>query len=450
MIAPRAAGIEVVGLQHGTDAVCRILELLVALPEDQRLARSRLREPQEELQGGGLAGPVGTQKAGDRARFERERQPIDGHHIAVALGEIANANHARIVTTYKGADMCRPEYPIYSRRSTRATMRSARFGFTVPHRSVHLLDALVPLIAAAVITLSGVLHGGGGVRPVPLAVGLGAAASLLARRRAPGLTLAVSGAFALSLLHIDASAGATAVIAPAVALYSLAMRRGRASQLVAAFAAVAAVILADTLHAGSPTLLQTLGHVLLVAIPLLAADAHRTRHAYVSLLREQLELAERTREQEARRRAEQERMRIARDLHDVVAHTLTTINVQAATAAHLLDRNPDHARAALETIELASRDAIAELRAIVGVLRDPDHPEAPRAPSPGVDEVVDLVRRAREEGVDVDIDVVGAQPEHVPDAVSLAAFRIVQESLTNARRHAAGAPVRVRLAFAHG
>jgi signal transduction histidine kinase len=309
------------------------------------------------------------------------------------------------------------------------------------------LDAVVPLVVGAVITLGGVLHGGGSARPVAIAVGLGAAVSLAWRRRAPGWTLVVSGALALILLHIDSSAGAVAVIAPAVALYSLALRRGRVAQLLAAVAAVAAVILVDVLHAGSPTLLQTLGHVLLVAIPLLAADVHRTRHAYVALLRERLELAERTREQEAQHRAEQERMRIARDLHDVVAHTLTTINVQAATAAELLDRNPAHARAALETIEDASRDAIGELRAILGVLRDRENRDAPLTPAPGVEAVGDLVSRAREEGVDVDMDVVGERPERVPDAVSLAAFRIVQESLTNARRHAVGAPVRIKLLF---
>jgi signal transduction histidine kinase len=312
---------------------------------------------------------------------------------------------------------------------------------------MHLLDAVVPLVVGAVITIGGVLHGGDGARPGPIALGLAAAASLAWRRRAPGWTLAVSGALALILLHEDPSAGATAVLAPAVALYSLALTRSRASQLLAAVAAVAAVVLADALHSGNPTLLQTLGHVLLVAIPLLAADAHRTRHAYVTLLRERLELAERTREQEGERRAEQERMRIARDLHDVVAHTLTTINVQAATAAELLDGNPGHARAALETIEDASREAIGELRAILGVLRDGEDRDAPLTPAPGLDDVADLVRRTREEGVDVHIDVAGERPARVPDAVSLAAFRIVQESLTNARRHAAGAAVRVRLAY---
>jgi signal transduction histidine kinase len=344
--------------------------------------------------------------------------------------------------------MGRAVYPLYSSGSTRSVKRGARFAGTVPRRSVHLLDGVVPLAVGAVITAGGVLRGGD-PEPWALVVGLGAAAALLARRRAPGWTLALSGGLTLLLLHIDPTAGVAAVIAPAVALYSLALRRGRASQLLAAVAAVAAVIVADTLHAGSPTLLQTLGHVLLVAIPLLAAEAHRTRNAYVSLLRERLELAERTREQEAERRADQERMRIARDLHDLVAHTLTTINVQAATAAELLDRNPAHARTALETIEDASRDAIGELRAILGVLRDGED-DAPLAPAPGLGAVPELVRRTREGGLDVELDVVGDRPWRVPDAVSLAAYRIVQESLTNARRHAAGAPVSVRLSFEPG
>jgi signal transduction histidine kinase len=312
---------------------------------------------------------------------------------------------------------------------------------------VHVLDAAVPLVVGAVITLGGVLHAGGGDRPLALAVGVGAAAALVARRRAPGWTLAVSGGLALMLLHVEPAAGATAVIAPAVALYSLALRRGRLAQLLAGGAAVVAVILVEALHRGRPTPLQTLGHVLLVAIPLLAAEAHRTRHAYVALLRERLELAEQTREQEAQRRAEQERTRIARDLHDVVAHTLTTINVQAATAAQLLDRDPAHARAALETIEDASRDAIDELRAILGVLRDRDDGDAPLSPAPGVDTVAELVQRTREGGLDVQLEVTGERPARVPDAVSLAAFRIVQESLTNACRHAAGASVRVSFAF---
>jgi signal transduction histidine kinase len=247
------------------------------------------------------------------------------------------------------------------------------------------------------------------------------------------------------LLHVDGSAGAVAVIAPAVALYSLAVTRGRTQQVLAAVAAVAAVIVADLLHSGRPGVLQTLGHVALVAVPLLAAEVMRTHRSYLSLQLERLELAERTREQEAQRRAEQERMRIARELHDVVAHTLTTINVQAAAAAERLDAGD--ARAALETIEDASHEAIGELRAILGVLRDPEVPDAPRVPAPGVENIGELVQGARDAGLEVELEINGKRPAHLSDAVSLAAYRIVQESLTNALRHAAGALVRVDLRF---
>jgi signal transduction histidine kinase len=316
----------------------------------------------------------------------------------------------------------------------------------VPSRVPYLADVLVSVLVAAVITIGGLAHSGD-VRPVALALGCAAGLSLLGRRRAPAATLAVSGTLTVVLLHVEPAAGAAAVIAPAVALYSLALRRDTRARIIAAAAAVAAIVLADSLHSGGPTLLQTLGHVLLVAIPLLIADVHRTRHANIALLRERLELAERTREQEAERRAEHERLRIARDLHDVIAHTLTTINVQASIAAELLDRDPGHARGALETIEHASHDAIDELRAILGVLRGDDDGDAPLRPAPGLDDVPELVRRTRGDGVDVRMAVVGDRPQRVPEAVSLAAYRILQESLTNARRHAGGAAVHVTLSF---
>jgi signal transduction histidine kinase len=276
-------------------------------------------------------------------------------------------------------------------------------------------------------------------------LGLAAAATLWMRRIAPGWTLAISGALVAVLLHVDRSAGTVAVLAPAVALYSLALRRGRTVQLLAAVAAVGAVLLADLLHAGRPGIVPTLGHVLLVAIPLLAAEAIRTHRTNVSLLTDRLKLAQRTREQEAERRAEQERMRIARELHDVVAHTLTEINVQAAAAAERTE--PGEARTALERIEDASHGAIGELRAVLGVLRNPANRDAPRGPAPSLHDIAGLVERARTTGLAVELEVGGEPPERISDASSLAAYRIVQESLTNARRHAAGTPVRVELGF---
>jgi signal transduction histidine kinase len=314
-------------------------------------------------------------------------------------------------------------------------------------RSVVLLDTSVAVLVGGVIAVAGVANERGHVPSAALVLGLAAAATLVARRRAPGWTLVASGALVQALFYIDTGVGTVAVLAPAVALFSLALTRGRLQQLLGASAAVAAVIAADVLHQGGLSIIHTLGHVGLVAVPLLAAETLRTRRSNVSLLLERLALAERSREQEAQRRAEQERVRIARDIHDVVAHTLTTINVQAATACELLDRNPDHARSALRTIEDASRDAIGELRAVLGVLRSPGDVDPPRVPTPGVQDVEELVGRARDEGVDVRLDVSGAQPARLADAVSVAAYRIVQESLTNARRHAAGASVHVALAY---
>lgn len=313
-----------------------------------------------------------------------------------------------------------------------------------------LLDAAVPVLAGGVAVVGIAVHGGGEEpQPLTLALALAAAAALIARRRAPLATLAVSGALVLALLAVDHTAGGAAVIAPAVALYTVGLTRSRSHELAAGAAAVAAVVLADTFLAGNDAIgwLAMVGHAALVAVPLLAAEAVRNRRSYVALLHERLDLAERTREEEAQRRVEQERLRIARDLHDAVAHSLTTINVQAGVAAHLLDRNPANARGALRTIEDASHEALDELRAIVGVLREHDGERAPLDPTPTVDAVRELVDRVRALGLDVSLDIRGARPGRLPEAVQLAAYRIVQESLTNARRHAAGAPAHIGLSF---
>jgi signal transduction histidine kinase len=250
------------------------------------------------------------------------------------------------------------------------------------------------------------------------------------------------------LFAVDHTAAGGAVFAPAVALYSVGLTRTRLHQFAAGLAAVTAVVATDLfLTDDSFTWFETLGHAALVAVPLLAAEAVRNRRSYVALLLERLEWAERTRDEEARRRVEQERLRIARDLHDAVAHALTTINVQAGVAAHLLDQDPGNARAALGTIEDASHEALDELRAIVGILREHDGERAPLDPAPTLAAVSELVERARSVGLDVTLDIRGEPPRRLSEAVQLAAYRIVQESLTNARRHAASARARVGLSF---
>jgi signal transduction histidine kinase len=118
------------------------------------------------------------------------------------------------------------------------------------------------------------------------------------------------------------------------------------------------------------------------------------------------------------------------------------------TAAAAAERGaPGESRDALEQIERRSHGAIAELRGILGVLRGPDSAEPPRAPTPGLDDICEMVARARDAGLEVSLDVHGSAPAHVSDTTSLAAYRIVQESLTNVRRHAPGAPAAVTLRF---
>jgi signal transduction histidine kinase len=163
---------------------------------------------------------------------------------------------------------------------------------------------------------------------------------------------------------------------------------------------------------------------------------------------------ERAREEAARRRALDERVRIARDLHDAVAHSMSLINIQAGVALHLMGgrsaraapgpeqpgqtpsgpQQPDQVRHALEVIKASSKDALVELRSILGVLRQVDE-AAPRLPTPGLREVGDLVEQSALSGVEACLDVAGDLAA-VPRPTDLAAYRIVQESLTNVARHA--------------
>jgi signal transduction histidine kinase len=193
----------------------------------------------------------------------------------------------------------------------------------VKHDRSHIGDAVIVAWVVVVIAVGVAVRADPSTRPLALTLGLAAGAVLVLRRRAPTATFAISGALVLVLFAVDSTAGAIAVIAPAVALYTLALSRGRIHLAVAVAAAAAAVVLADLFLAGGhgTLTLQTAAHVSLVAIPVLAAEALRNRRAYIQVLLERLEQAEREREEELERRAQQERLRIARDLHDVVAHT---------------------------------------------------------------------------------------------------------------------------------
>jgi signal transduction histidine kinase len=156
----------------------------------------------------------------------------------------------------------------------------------------------------------------------------------------------------------------------------------------------------------------------------------------------------RTRAEEERRQASEERLRMARELHDVLAHNISMINVQAGVALHLMDDDPEQARTALAAIKEASKEALGEMRGVIGALRAQGE-TAPRAPTAGLDRLDDLLARARSAGLEVEVEVTGdRRPLHA--GTDLAAFRIVQESLTNVTRHAGPGPVTARVRIAYG
>jgi signal transduction histidine kinase len=154
-------------------------------------------------------------------------------------------------------------------------------------------------------------------------------------------------------------------------------------------------------------------------------------------------------EAEAQRRLAEERLRIARELHDVVSHSISMINVQAGVAVHVMDERPEEARAALVAIKGVSRDALRDLRAILGLLRQTDDAE-PRSPAAGLEQVPALAGNVRRTGVRVALDLGEPNGRPLPASVDLTAYRVIQEALTNVVRHAPGAAAMVTVRRAEG
>ncbi|MEU2131610.1 sensor histidine kinase [Streptomyces sp. NPDC018352] len=190
--------------------------------------------------------------------------------------------------------------------------------------------------------------------------------------------------------------------------------------------------------------------VIVLTVPFVLAwvlgDSMRTRRAYFSQLEERAARLEREREAQSKVAVAAERARIARELHDVVAHNVSVMVVQADGAAYVMDAAPDQAKQALETISSTGRQALAEMRRLLGVLRTGDAQESGEyVPQPDVDQIEDLIEQVRQAGLAVDFKIEGT-PRPLPSGVELTAYRIVQEALTNTRKHGgpdAGASVRL-------
>ncbi len=254
---------------------------------------------------------------------------------------------------------------------------------------------------------------------------------LIGRSRWPWPVFGVSLA-AATVFTARSYPGGPIYLATAIALYGVAAASSRrigyltagvtgALLFVVSVAARGEAALNDLLFFGWP------------AVAVLAADAVRGRRERVIAETERRRHLEEQQAEEQRRLLAEERLRIARDLHDSVAHSIATINVQSGVAAHLLGREPGPAGAALEAIRVASRDVLEELGTMLAVLRDGD--AAPRHPTVDLDRIDDLVASSRLAGLDVDLRREGSLADVRP-AVGAAAYRITQEALTNVIRHA--------------
>jgi signal transduction histidine kinase len=284
---------------------------------------------------------------------------------------------------------------------------------------------------------------------VPLAVGQGLL--LLGRRRAPMAVLAAATLLGAFMLAVGYPAG-DAIFATGCAAYALAVHGRRAGgaelagTLRGAGAVLAAAVAVAVASAAPGARSQpgawgsfTLGA--LVAASGVLGYAVRTRRDYVAELRDRAARLEAAEGERAARAVVDERLRIARELHDVIGHSISLIAVQAEAAARSARSNPDAVPAFVSAISAASRQALAEMRGVLAVLR-PDA-EAELSPQPGLEQVGELVASLRAGGLETRLE---AEPMHLPPGIALAVYRIVQESLTNVLRHAgAGAKAGVSI-----
>lgn len=227
------------------------------------------------------------------------------------------------------------------------------------------------------------------------------------------------------------------VIAAAVAMFGVANRRSRRTSVLVVLATVSAIALLGLLAATEGVFdPRSIQFAVTVAFAGAAGDATRSRREYITAMTERAERAEQTRESEARRRVTEERLRIARDLHDAVAHQISVISLNAGVASSALDTRPEKAREALGTIRTAARSVLGEIGDLLEVLRRDERIAEEAGPQPGLDRLDDLVHRFAADGLQVTLRREG-DSSRVSGAVGLVAYRVVQEALTNALKHGA-------------
>ncbi|MCO6007780.1 sensor histidine kinase [Actinoallomurus purpureus] len=299
-------------------------------------------------------------------------------------------------------------------------------------------DALASAVLAAAYLVTVLVQGEDGAsgrRPEAFCVLLGAVtlASLTVRRRLPVVVLAFSAAVCVTLTAMGYEVSAPAV-ALLIATYTVAAHRGLATSLPVG--TVTLVVFIGLLIAVRADFWQAVSNTFLFVGVWWLGRSLRLRRAYLNELEARARRLERARAADARAARTEERSRIARELHDVVAHHVSVMTVQAGAARRILERDPQAVRDALTTIEQMGRTALGEMRRLVGVLRTEAEPaRGELSPQPGVSDVGELVDHLRETGLQVQLWIEG-EGRSLSPGVDLAAFRLIQEALTNTLKHA--------------
>ncbi len=306
-----------------------------------------------------------------------------------------------------------------------------------PRRHPRLLDFGLAIV---LVSLGGSLFGRDPrLWPLTVAASVAMVVPVVFRRRHP------AGAFAAAAVAGAVQVGAAprpvgADVAMLVLLYTLAAYRPRRISVPGLVICLAGALVAIGRWAPAKVLRSpsTLGEVIIFfTVPTVLAwvlgDSVRYRRGYYQALEERAARLERERDAQAQIAAAAERARIAREMHDVIAHNVSVMVVQADGAAFALDAAPERARQAMAAVSRTGRQALAEMRRLLGVLRTAEDP-AEMAPQPGVGQLGDLLEQARASGLAVSFTVEGV-PRDLPGGADLAAYRVVQESLTNTRKH---------------
>jgi signal transduction histidine kinase len=324
--------------------------------------------------------------------------------------------------------------------------------YDLSERQSRLLDSVVAFVVWVVVELA-LRSTHGAPRSVGIAFGLLACAPVAFRRRWPlealaagTLCVAVETALGRPLLALS--------VVLSLLVYMVAARVSRAWSIRALVATEVTLILALWVGIGTHNFHGSIGSGAVESfLPIVAAwfvgDSVTARRAYVAGLVEQAEQQRITEIERGRQAVREERIRIARELHDVVAHSLTVITVQAGVGRRLLARQPEQARDALESIEATGRTAQDELRVVLGLLRDDDTERAALEPAPGLADLTSLVETVRAAGTPVELHISGLDRRLSP-ALQLSVYRIIQEALTNVVKHVPGAHATVDLAVTAG